>query len=203
MFFPGVCSLKIQKFADDTSIKSENLSIDHYSLEQNLRAFHISFIDKSNIEKRLRILNTKKIEDGFFLWLVMGIKSEDKLEVTPKRTTFTINTNQREIPRRINEIIRSVNKTPFNVMQLSEKSIKNKMINFEFFIVTKKISQYPIIDPVHFVENNKENTDPLIPICWHRIFLKDFDGTILIRTSSDQVDLEHDALIKGGMDFYS
>ena len=75
LFFPGLRGLQITTFPSGYSSTSDTLHVDHISLEQNLRKYHITVKEKNKTNKRIETQTTKRLDDSLFLWLVLAARN--------------------------------------------------------------------------------------------------------------------------------
>ena len=201
LFFPGTNGLQITKVQLDHTNISSKMTLDHISLERNLRRYHITTIEKEIGGQKLPGQNTKKIRNSLFQWLVLGVASETILEKTPKKTIITLQSAYlEELKRRRNEIMSSREKAVFNVLSLNHYPEKDHYLNFEIFVSSEKLSKYPNIDKFYASTgcSNYKGPQDIGRSRIHRLRLLGFNGDVYIRLTKMQGILDHDCAIVTG-----
>ena len=193
LFFPGLRGLQITTFPSGYSSTSDTLHVDHISLEQNLRKYHITVKEKNKTNKRIETQTTKRLDDSLFLWLVLAARTENQLERTAKKTQILLQSpTKNEAKRRANEIMDSRKDTVFNVIKLRQRREDIHYLNFEIFISDKRLEHYPEISNFYTAQNISSYKDPQY-LTYSRICcfsLRDFVGTICIRVVENLGSLE-------------
>lgn len=205
LFFPGIIPKKlIDAPADQAFVDNKTAFVDHISLEENWRNWHISFLEKENTGYKISSKNTKKIHEDTFLWFVMAIKSTNKLETMPKTQEIHLSwPNPSELKRRLSELVASRSKSLFHVTQLDQEVKEEHYFNFEFFLnkVIPK-NDVPRIPTVYTAKKLSNSDCKFIEHTRiHPIILQDYVGNLSIRVSKPTGRLNYDGVFIPGKDF--
>jgi len=183
IFFPGFIEKTLVNFFDEQlRDKGINLHIDHFSIEQNLRNWHITFEE----DERKRSLNTKRVDHNNFLWFVLRIKVLTSLEPTPEKIIMKMSASDKEIDRRTPIIMKSRQNAIFQSTLLGDELKEEFIWQFEFFVNTtqdwKNTPQVPNIGASNSGVVIKDARKK-VPIRDHMVLLDGFDGCVFIRVS--------------------
>ena len=199
LFFPGSKGLQISSIHLDNASISEQMSLDHISLERDLHKYHITCIGKTKGSRDLPSQKTVKIDDDvLFLWLVQGIASEKILEKTPKKTTIALkNTRLKGLKRMCDEIMKSREKTVFNVISLDHHPKVGHFLNFEIFISSKNLGEELNIDKFYTATgcSNYNGIHDIGKSRIHHLRLQNFDADIYIRLTKIRGTLNKDCVL--------
>ena len=198
LFFPGLRGLKITKFPSGYSSTSDTLHVDHISLEQDLRKYHITVKEKNITSKKMETQTTKRLDGSLFLWLVLATRTENQLERTAKKTQILLQSpTKKEAKRRAKEIMNSRKDAVFNVIELHQHREDIHYLNFEIFISDKRLEHYPEINNFYTAQNISSYKNPQL-LTYSRICcfsLRDFVGTMCIRVIESLGSLEHEGAL--------
>lgn len=203
LFFPGLVTTKLTKSPADGEF-NDIMHIDHFSLEPNLRKWHITMKEKRTEGKRVKSKNTKRVSDTLFLWFVLGVKSIDKLEKTPKKQKIVLQSpNFLDLKRRHKEMINSRKNSIFHITELDYDINKNYYLNYEFFVSKEKLIDYPTIETIYTAKHLSSNKElPHVEKSRaHILSINDFSGSVYVRITKNPGILEEDAVIIPGMDY--
>jgi len=138
IFFPGSTTpSRVVLVSDDRNFTTENIdNIEHFTLEKNFVDWHVRF---SQRKKKYPTQKTKRINDNVFLWFVMAISDQNKLEVMPKTQEYRLRAaHQQDLKRRRGLMLDSVDGCLFPVTGISYEQSSPHFLNFEFFVSSKK-----------------------------------------------------------------
>ena len=146
IFFPATNITKVSDSPlDEHLIKNISLNIDHFTLDENLEKWHITFKEKKikNKKYKFQTRKTKKVHDSLRLWFVMAVQSLDKLEKMPKFQEYKLFAQKEdEIERRFLEFIDALEGSTFPVISDKGNPTTDWYLNIEFFIGENNFKDY-------------------------------------------------------------
>lgn len=202
IFFPGLIDRRLVNFGPTNYLKEGvTLHIDHFTLEQNFEKWHLTVDEKENNAIRFPNQKTRKLDEHNRLWFVFKIKSPNKLERCPKEFRIHLYESPNEIERRLPIIFNSRQDAIFQIVELDEKQQKPFFWYVEFFN-NKSKNRNNMPEKVVIVMKNKAtkviDTPKKLPMRIHQIFLKGFDGSILIRVSKVRGEISSHLIFETG-----
>jgi len=107
LFFPGFRSRdllwKINKKGDFKKFNPSDFSVDHFTLERNLKKMHLTLLGKNNSSGKEYPATFKslKIDGGIYFWFGLHIQEPSVLEPTPGEISVTFSTPSSDVKRRM------------------------------------------------------------------------------------------------------
>lgn len=199
VFFPG---LNIRKYLYTTQKNKQHLigqDIDHITLEVAKNNWHFTTLTS----KHKDTFNTRKISRNIYYWFGLSVRSQDDLEVIPATFNFTCPASDSDSQRRLNELIKSRDKTKFPLIQMTAKKSTDYFIHFDFLVDTRILSRFRSSKPLQYSEppcrppvlTESTQVPKVIPIKQCRITIPTFSGSIIINVSFSKGHLTHEAYI--------
>lgn len=183
IYFPGFNERTLVNFYEQMLLENgTKLHIDHFTVDESLRTWHIKLEEKQTMFKTLK---TKSVDEYNFLWFILRVNSLESLESSPNKLVMTLESTENEIKRRSEIINEARQNALFQATELIEDLDKQFFWQFEFFINrTQDQSHFPQV-PVSIQGNPGEIKDARTEarMRTHQIFLDGFDGSIIIRVS--------------------
>jgi hypothetical protein len=205
IFFPGIIPKKlVESPADQDFLRNHLAHVDHLSLEENWRNWHISLLEKETQGYRLKNKNTKKVSENLFLWFVMAVRTVDKLEKMPKKQEIRMYwPHFSELNRRVKEIIKSREGSIFHITKLDEHVEEEHYLNFEFFLhKSSQLNKGPIHPTVFTAKHVSDtNIEFIHHTREHPIILHNFKGLLSVRVSKVRGHLNDEGVFIPGNDY--
>jgi hypothetical protein len=188
LFFPGITNRQLLNSSDHIDLTDKNHFVDHYSLEESLRTYHLTLVNKRQTGAKYPKMNTIRVKENMFLWLCFGIKSADMLETAPKTQEIRLKARNPADLKRRQKFIDDARGGIFNVVKVKEEPDSDFYINFEVYVSTKQSKEeLPPEVGYHVAMSNydtltKEDREQ-IPVRLHYVLLKGFSGCLWVRVS--------------------
>ncbi|MEX0763993.1 MAG: hypothetical protein WD033_02340 [Nitrosopumilaceae archaeon] len=187
IFFPAFVDRTIVNFYETQFIEQGiQLHVDHFTLENNLRTWHVTFDEKQEQKTRVRKLNTKNIDEYNFLWFILRIKSLSAIEFAPQRQIMLLESTKSEVIRRAPIINKARENAVFQATKLDDNLTEEYFWQFEFFVNTtqdrKNIPKVPVTVQGN-IDADIKDARKQAHIRIHQVFLDGFNGCIIIRVS--------------------
>jgi len=186
IFFPGATDRRLMFSSDQGDLSAKNQMVDHYSLESNLRTYHLTLEGREIHNVRHPKMNTVRVKDDMFLWLGFGIKNANMLEKAPSTQEIRLKGfHQNDINRR-HKLIQDARGGLFNIVKSMNDPGTDFYINVEIFVSTIQSRDYLPPDKVYSVGMSSYDTGikedrEHVPIRLHYVLLKGFSGSLWIR----------------------
>ena len=203
LFFPGFVDRRVVLSPDGINPLQQGvvLTTDHYTLEQNLRTWHITLLEKASKGAKLRSMNTRKLDDMLFLWFILGIQRPNKLEGMPSSQEIRLyGNNIADLKRKFSFIMKARDESIFHITSVEDFGVDPWYLNFEFFVTTsseKHSPQVGVTDVGGPSATIYEARNDIVTRA-HRIILDGFNGSIWIRVSKIRGIISCDALTVSG-----
>lgn len=211
IFFPATSITKVSDSPpDEHLIHNISLNIDHFTLDENLEKWHITFKEKKGSKKhKFQTRKTKKIHDSLRLWFVMTVQSLNKLEKMPKFQEYKLFAHkEEERERRFSEFIDAREGSMFPVISDKGNPATDWYLNIEFFIgennsedYREDLPQTPTVYHANHLSSNKGK--PVTNLHTRDVFvnLTNFDARFWVRISKMPGILDKEAYFIPGSDF--
>jgi hypothetical protein len=202
LFFPAITDRRTTRSPDGKEPLKDGIlhHIDHITLEDNLRNYHVTLDEKATKGTRYKNMNTTRVDDNMFLWLVMGIQNASALQLAPKTQEIRVHWhNYSDLTRRCSVIEKSRGDCEFVVTRVDDQPDQPFYLNFEIFVSNIQSKEYEPPLKVHHIGLSSYNTimkDPRSHVLTraHYIILKGFNGAIWIRVSKVIGSLDNHAV---------
>ena len=202
LFFPGLTFSRIIHTPDGEDLTNEELHTnDHFTLEkENLLKWHITPLEKNTKGIRYPTLKTKRVNDDAVLWFVMAIPDPNKLEVMPRTQEYRLKGPNKDLRRRFENMVKSVQGQDFPVVLINYDSPSPNFMNFEVFVSNKKVE----LDPPKGIFTIPPPISQLTVEGRHFMRSRIFDfsltefTSISIRVSKFSGSIKHDAVFFSG-----
>jgi len=153
LFYPGDTARFLTRppgpqLKGGTNDHSEEVIVDHLTLESNLESWHIKMSDR---EIKYPAMSTGKVDNTFYLWFQMQIGSLDQLEPLPQENHLYMEIDPTiglDYVRRLPMIKNSRNRE-IAVITLNDKISKEKFWAFQFFATKSMDSSFPQVRRVN------------------------------------------------------
>jgi hypothetical protein len=188
LFFPGVTNTQLVTTSENGDVTNKDEIVDHYSLEESLRTYHLTLKNKRESRIKYPKMNTIRVKEDMFLWLCFGIKSANMLETAPKTQEIRLKAhNSIDLKRRV-KLIEDSRGSIFNVVKVKQEPESDFYINFEIFVSTKQSRDDLPPNVIYNVGMSHCNTVDKedrkdIPTRLHYVLLKGFSGSLWVRVS--------------------
>lgn len=202
IFFPGIVDRRLINFGETEYLGNNTvLHIDHFTLENNLKDWHVSIEEKHELGIKFPQQKTRVHDEHNFLWFILKIQSSDKLERCPKEFRITLYDTIDEIKRRAPVINDSRKNGIFQTMFVTDNDAQKFFWYLEFFVnLTQNRDNYPrgttIIMPNS--DTSIEDSRNEAPRRIHQIFLDGFSGSIFVRVSKIKGSIKHHMIFESG-----
>jgi hypothetical protein len=189
IFFPGVTDRRLMFTSEQGDMAARNQIVDHYSLESDLRTYHLTLEGKEIHGTKHPKMNTIRVKDDMFLWMCFGIKTAEMLEKAPKTQEIRLKGfNQVDIRRRSKLIEDARGECIFNVVKVKENPETEFYINIEIFVSSIQSRNYLPPENVYSVGLSLYDTvlkedRKYIPTRLHYSLLKGYSGALWIRVT--------------------
>lgn len=137
LFFPSINMSTIELSEKDIL---NQCHLNHLSLENNLRDWHITVDEKSqNPKKKLNTYKTKIVGNNISLWFVMCLSSHTHMVKLPKELeTKLICHTYKDLRHRLGTIRKAITNCEFPVTWVPSSPKKRYFLNFEFFLTDSR-----------------------------------------------------------------
>ncbi len=199
LFFP---SGDLGKMLTDLQGKSlgGTYHIDHFTLEEPYNKWHITLKEKSSLGVKIPGTRTLKINDSLFLWFVLQARSVNDIEKMPSKVQFSITNSKSEIKRRLDEILKSREKSEFPITYVNDYPSEQHVSNFEFFVNLGNPNQVNSISPYIPAPTTHPSSGRSAISTTHSVFIPGFTGTIEVRVSKSLGANNYPWTIRSGTD---
>ena len=145
LFFPGLIHRRVTISPKGEVLLRNGIlhHVDHYTLEPDLRTFHITLEEKETKKIRYEKRNTKRVKDDMIFWFAISIQRANRLEAAPKAQEIELVCyNKKDYTRRSQIIMNSRGGSTFNVVEVKDDSSEPYFVNFEFFVSQRQSKDY-------------------------------------------------------------
>jgi hypothetical protein len=133
LFFPGLRFSKIVHTPTGIDLTNqESHNIDHFTLDENMNRWHVTLVQKSDLDTRYPSLKTKKVNNNSFFWFLMAVRDPTMLEVMPKTQEYMLKGPPADMKRRFENLTKSVEAKHFQVTCVKSPSLPS-FLNFEIY----------------------------------------------------------------------
>lgn len=108
--------------------------IDHFTLEESYRNWHITLKEKATQGAKLQTKSTLEVYPNLFLWFVIQANSVNNFEKAPSKLHIELDHKTSELRRRGKNIKESREDAIFQSCLVNDDIKEPHVINFEFFI---------------------------------------------------------------------
>lgn len=187
LFFPGFKNPRVTRNIDGELLFQNGIlqTVDHFSLEDNYRIYHLTLLEKQVENSRYRRFNTLKVADDLYLWLVIGLKDRLVLEPAPSVQVIELRgQNNRDLSRRYGELIRSRKGAQFIVTENGDTLDETHFINLEVFVSSKQVEfPNPKIFTAGVISNEGIDQRSEILTMLYKVNINEFEESIWLRIS--------------------
>ena len=139
IFFPGLTFSRVIRSPDGRDIPhSEIHNIDHFTLEENLRKWHVTLKQRNEGVKYSR-QRTRKVNNEAYLWFVMALRDVTKFEPMPRTQEYILKGTQSDLIRRQKLMLESRENIEFPIMETNYEPSPPFFLNIEVYVSNKKI----------------------------------------------------------------
>lgn len=139
IFFPGLTFSRVIRSPDGRDIPDSELhNIDHFTLEENLRKWHIT-LKQRNDGVKYSTQRTRKVNNEVYLWFVMALRETTKFESMPRTQEYILKGSKSEIIRRQQLMFESRENIEFPIMETNYEPLPPFFLNIEVYVSNKKI----------------------------------------------------------------
>lgn len=202
IFFPGFPDRKVMTFGENTYYKKGDvLNIDHFTLELNLKSWHITFDEKRTRNARFPTQFTKQIDKYNYLWLIYRVRSLKYMEPALAKTGIVYHNSRTEIEKKIPMLKDARENGIWKITKLDDDTTEEFFWQFEFFVnTTKELNNYPTVPVLAgggkgIVIRDKRKQAPIRTV---PIEIEDFVGLVYLRISKIFGTLEHPLMFFSG-----
>lgn len=116
-FFPGIKGDVLTSYAEDgCAISRQEFSIDHFSLDEDGRRWHITERRSDGSRRHIRNPRSFSFGNGWIHWFSITLRDSEELERAHKANVLTANLPEADTVRRTALAMASVEKAKHNVM---------------------------------------------------------------------------------------
>lgn len=117
---------------------SEIHNIDHFTLEENLRKWHV-MLEQRNEGVKYSTQRTRKVNNEVYLWFVMALRDVTKFEPVPRTQEYILKGTERDLLRRQKLMLESRENIEFPIMETNYDPSPPFFLNIEVYVSNKKI----------------------------------------------------------------
>jgi len=186
LFFPGLIDRKIDTYKNEKITLQKNI-IDHFTLINNHKKWHITVSQKTRSDKKIPSFKTKKIDENNRAWFVLRVRDITDLELMPKKQKIQLYGDVNRLKKIESFIQDSRNDAVYQSTKLEDDSILTDFFwQFEVFVSLSKNKDEHPITPVTIRKmpgTTINDTRTQATARTHQVILKEFNGSIFIRVS--------------------